>query len=257
MEKFICFLITRRLTSCNFCHCVIIMNTFAMLYALSMSIYWISRHNIEKFCLLKGKHLTGEFLDFGCGSTPYKSCFPLSQSYIGLEYDRKLDDGKYYSDGTNYYYDGALIPFADNSFDAIVSFQVLEHIKDLHTSLCELKRVSRPGAVFLFTVPLLWPEHETPFDFRRFTRWGITDIFDAAGLEVSDVVPLGSIYDVIFSFILDYINHHPSPLTKVLCKFIVPILNTASIVLNFLDPWACRSSRHCYLDLGVMATNPD
>ena len=81
MEKFICFLITPRLTSCNFCHCVIIMNTFAMIYALSMSIYWISRHNIEKFCLLKGKHLTGEFLDFIVVPL-YKSCFPYHRAIL-------------------------------------------------------------------------------------------------------------------------------------------------------------------------------
>ena len=58
------------------------MNTFAMIYALSMSIYWISKHNIEKFCLLKGKHLTENF-DFIVVPI-LKSCFPLSQSYIGL-----------------------------------------------------------------------------------------------------------------------------------------------------------------------------
>jgi ubiquinone/menaquinone biosynthesis C-methylase UbiE len=40
------------------------------------------------------------------------------------------------------------LPYADNSFDAVLSCGVLEHVHDPDASLEELKRVMRPGAVF-------------------------------------------------------------------------------------------------------------
>lgn len=222
-----------------------------------MNLYWIPRHHIEQFCLFYGKDYTGKLLDFGCGLSPYRSCFPKAQNYIGLEYDKNLLPGKYYSDGSKYFYDGFSIPFPDNSFDIVVSFQVVEHVSDLDHSLRELKRVSRPGAMLLFTCPLMWPEHETPSDFRRFTRWGIKNFMLSAGFKVINVVPLGSIYDVIFAFLLDYINHHPSSLSPIFCKIFTPLFNLLAKTLNHLDPWALKPSRSCYLDLGVIAINPD
>jgi ubiquinone/menaquinone biosynthesis C-methylase UbiE len=56
--------------------------------------------------------------------------------------------------------DAACMPFPDNSFDIIVSINVLEHIEDLYFALQECKRVLRPEGVMLFHFP--------PF----FSPWG-------------------------------------------------------------------------------------
>ena len=47
------------------------------------------------------------------------------------------------------------LPFKDNSFDLVVSFQVIEHItpKQVVTYLNEIKRVLRPGGTFIVTTP--------------------------------------------------------------------------------------------------------
>lgn len=49
--------------------------------------------------------------------------------------------------------DGLTLPFPDDSFDLVVSFQVIEHIEDPVPYLREIKRVARPGATILFTTP--------------------------------------------------------------------------------------------------------
>ncbi|MCP9787678.1 class I SAM-dependent methyltransferase [Cyanobium sp. Maggiore-St4-Cus] len=220
-----------------------------------MNIYWIPRHYIEEFCRKQGQVISGRILDFGCGSRPYAACFPDVHDYMGVEYDRNLQPGSFYEKDKVYFYDGLKLPFPDNYFDAIVSFQVIEHIENLHDSLCELKRVSRPGAKLLITGPLLWPEHEAPFDFRRFTRWGVEQIFNGAGLEVVEARPMGSIYDVLCVFLLDHLNTHRLILARKFCRFICPVINMISVLLNKLDPWALRDDRYCYLDLGLIATN--
>ncbi|MEX1018677.1 MAG: class I SAM-dependent methyltransferase [Litorilinea sp.] len=49
--------------------------------------------------------------------------------------------------------DAARMPFADNTFDAIVSINVLEHVDDLYHTLRECQRVLQPGGVMLFHFP--------------------------------------------------------------------------------------------------------
>jgi len=55
------------------------------------------------------------------------------------------------------------LPFADQEFDLVCAFDIVEHVDDDAAALSELARVAAPGAVLLLSVPLhqtLW----TPFD---------------------------------------------------------------------------------------------
>lgn len=218
-----------------------------------MSIYWIPRNNIAKACVREEIVITGTVLDFGCGSMPYAKYFNGCHEYIGIEYDRGLPSGSTYSKDKVIYYAGLSLPFPDNSFDSIVSFQVLEHVQDFGQTIQELCRVAKPGACFLLTVPLLWPEHETPFDYRRFTRWSAEQFLDDAGLIPVKLYPLGSIYDVIIMFILDYLDTHASSFARLLAQRLAPSLNLLSRVLNRIDTYSNRVDRYCYLDLCILA----
>jgi SAM-dependent methyltransferase len=200
--------------------------------------------------------VSGRVLDFGCGSRPYASYFSLASEYVGIEYDEKLGVHEHFIRDGVHFYGGRLLPFASNTFDVIVSFQVIEHVKCLEEIIGELMRVAKPGARFFLTLPLLWPEHEVPNDFRRYTRWGIRQLLEEAGLVVEWVEPLGTIYDVIIVLALDYLNTHPSRILSKLAFLLAPTLNLVSRVMNRLDRWATRSDRFCYLDLSIVATKP-
>jgi SAM-dependent methyltransferase len=54
--------------------------------------------------------------------------------------------------------DATRIPFADDSFDVVITSEMLEHVQDDVAALAEMTRVLRPGGRFAATVPSWMPE---------------------------------------------------------------------------------------------------
>jgi SAM-dependent methyltransferase len=80
------------------------------------------------------------------------------------------------------------LPFADESFDVIAAFDVIEHCEPESITLRELRRVLRPGGVLVVSVPAYqwaWSDHdEANGHHRRYTRSRIVDGLTAAGFAV-------------------------------------------------------------------------
>lgn len=54
--------------------------------------------------------------------------------------------------------DATALPFADASFDKVITSEVLEHVQDDVTAISEMIRVLKPGGMFAATVPAWGPE---------------------------------------------------------------------------------------------------
>ena len=54
--------------------------------------------------------------------------------------------------------DATRLPFADDTFDCVVTSEVLEHIQNDVTAISELRRVLKPGGTLGVTVPTWFPE---------------------------------------------------------------------------------------------------
>lgn len=69
------------------------------------------------------------------------------------------------------------LPFEDNSFDTVVSFQVIEHIKDDATYLKEINRILKPGGkAYLSTPNIKLTLSRNPWHIREYTAKELTDI---------------------------------------------------------------------------------
>src|SRR5437764_602685 len=126
-------------------------------------------------------NVRGKVLDVGCGSKPYRELFTVD-SYIGLDTARSGHDHSHSQ--VDVEYDGEVFPFADAEFDSVVCFQVLEHVFHPEQFLGEIRRVLRPGGKLLLTVPFVWDEHEQPYDFARYSSFGLRHLLEAGSFEL-------------------------------------------------------------------------
>ncbi len=118
-------------------------------------------------------------LDAGAGIGPYKSLFDHAV-YESADFEQA---DKAYQKST-YVCDLAAIPVEDNRFDFILFNQVMEHLPEPKRVLVELHRVLKPGGKMIYTGPLFYEEHEQPYDFYRYTQFGVRYLFDSAGFVI-------------------------------------------------------------------------
>jgi len=69
------------------------------------------------------------------------------------------------------------LPFVDNSFDTVLCISVLEHLTEPSRAVVEMQRVLKPGGTIIISVPFLFPIHESPNDYWRFTKYGLQHLF--------------------------------------------------------------------------------
>jgi SAM-dependent methyltransferase len=133
---------------------------------------------------------SGRLLDIGWGNKTYEKHFaPYVSSYIGLEFPatRRERIGDIYGTALS-------LPFAEQAFDTVVSFQVLEHVPDPQAAVNECHRVLKGGGKILLTTNFTWGIHEEPHDYFRFTRYALSFLFNRAGFKQVSVIPMAGFW---------------------------------------------------------------
>ena len=142
--------------------------------------FYLARKALWKEIAAHSQMLNGDLLDVGCGTMPYRKLFSVT-SYTGLEYDTPIARQRGVA---NAYYDGTTFPFENRKFDALLCNQVLEHVFTPDNFVNELARVIKPGGRLMLTVPFIWDEHEQPYDFARYTTFGLRALLERNGFRI-------------------------------------------------------------------------
>ncbi len=120
--------------------------------------------------------MSGQVLDVGCGEMPFRPLLGPGASYTGIDVPSAQAFGMRKSPDI-VAFDGRVIPFPDASFDHVLCTEVLEHVEEPSALIAEMLRVLRPCGTILVTVPFSARVHHAPFDFQRFTRFGLERLF--------------------------------------------------------------------------------
>jgi SAM-dependent methyltransferase len=155
--------------------------------------------NVKKY----SKFVSGKTLDVGSGSKPYIGLFSEVTSYIGMDIEQS--GHKHQREYIDVFYDGETFPFEENTFDSLVFFEVLEHVFNPDTFFKQISKVVKPGGNCLVTIPFIWGEHEQPYDFARYSSFGLKHMFDKHGFEIVEHKKYLTDFRLIFLLINSYL----------------------------------------------------
>ncbi|HWY25293.1 MAG TPA: class I SAM-dependent methyltransferase [Nevskia sp.] len=122
----------------------------------------------------------GRVLDFGCADSPYRSIVPAGAEYVAADLPGNPK-------ATVLVRDNGTLPCADGEFDAVLSSQVLEHVRNPATYLAECRRVLRPGGRLLLSTHGTMFLHRDPVDYWRWTCDGLRLALEQAGFRVIEL----------------------------------------------------------------------
>ena len=132
-------------------------------------------------------------LDVGAGDAPYRELFAHTE-YFTTDWEKSVHPG---ARGADYIGSADDLPIPDQSFEAVINTQVLEHVADPLAVLREIHRVLVPGGRFFLTVPLVWELHEEPYDFFRYTPHGLAHLLSQAGFVDVAIAPRNDCFTTI------------------------------------------------------------
>lgn len=194
---------------------------------------------------------SGVFLDVGCGFKPYKRMLTGEGSriehYIGLDIETETHQGD-----LDLRWDGRTIPLDDDSVDSAMATEVLEHCPEPEVLLSEVLRVLKPGGLFFFTTPFLWPLHEGPQDEYRYTPWSLERHLKNCGFTDIKIKPTGG-WDASLAQMLGlWVRRRP--MSKCRRRWLSLLLFPLYRILVAKDRPVAKFSHGCYMMPGIAGT---
>jgi len=150
---------------------------------------------IREYLSIVSHYAHGRLLDVGCGDSPHRAIFTGVDTYIAI--DRPSETYTNYTRinkrklAIDVVASADAIPFGDNSFNTVIATQLIEHLAEPQVFFTEGARVLCGGGALIITFPLVNQVHEQPYDFFRYTEFGVRHLCQRAGLEVFEVIPMG------------------------------------------------------------------
>ena len=128
-------------------------------------------------------------LDVGCFNKWPENVIPANSTYYGLDYLETAE--QWYKSIPDCYADARELPIANSSVDVVLLLDVLEHISDTMGVFSETSRVLKKGGCLIMQVPFLYPLHDEPRDYFRFTEHGFRILAEQMNFKIQKITATG------------------------------------------------------------------
>jgi SAM-dependent methyltransferase len=130
-----------------------------------------SLHTREILAELAPDYARGRLIDVGAGSSKYKDIFmPYISEYKACD--------SFEAPHIDKVVDAHDLSYDDEEFDTVICTMVLEHVQKPWVVASELQRVLRSGGHCIVGAPFMFPYHQDPEDYFRFSTAGMASLFD-------------------------------------------------------------------------------
>lgn len=210
-------------------------------------------YNIGDKYMEKYSHLyKGDVVDLGCGEAPYREYFlQYADSYLGVDWAESIHDTK--ADvvaDLNKPIEGV----EDAKADTVVSIATLEHLSEPQVMLDEAFRILKPGGMFMMQTPWQWMTHEAPYDFFRYSEYGLKHIMEKAGFTDVKIEAQSGFFTMWF-LKFNYFTSRLARGPKVFQLLVEIILGPIWCLLQLLAPLLDKVDNNWSLDtLGYITT---
>lgn len=134
---------------------------------------WLSKKiTREKLASFIEAHASdSKTLDLGSAWSPYAKYFP---NRTACDIEKR--------EGVDVVADAHDLPFLDGEFEVILCSEVLEHLHAPEKAISEMYRVLKPGGTLILTTRFMFPQHDVPHDYFRYTEYGMRHLFRQWGI---------------------------------------------------------------------------
>ena len=150
---------------------------------------WFALRNQEPGRDFIRLHAAGVVLDIGCADKMIAGFLPQGCRYIGLDYFETAHN--WYGSRPDVYGDAQNLPVASGKVDTVLLLDVLEHLPRPERCISEIARVLKPQGRLIMQVPFIYPIHDAPLDFQRWTRYGFEEMAKKQGFKFGQIISVG------------------------------------------------------------------
>lgn len=176
--------------------------------------------------------VSGKVLVIGAGHVDYSLYMPNASEIVHTDIDPSVNHRLIKADAHK-------LQFANESFDFVLAFEVLEHLHHPILAVAEFKRVLVSSGKFIGSIPFAFRIHGDPCDYQRFTRYGVEILF--SNFKTCQIIDYGNRIHVV----LDIIT------TSFFGFVLLRILNYLLIKVHFLN----GASHDCPSGYFIIASN--
>lgn len=211
-----------------------------------MSHNWLIYNCMDRFLQKYSRMYRGTLYDLGAGESPYQDFFlQYAGQYIAVDWAGSFHDTK-----ADIAADlNQTLPIESEVADTVVSLSVMEHLCEPQTMLNEASRILKPGGGIILQVPWQWWVHEPPYDFFRYTPFGLKYLFERAGFVDIIIEPQAGYFTTAvlkFNYFSNRFVKGPKLLRRAIKACLLPVWylgQKAAPVLDKLDRnWMLEAS---------------
>jgi len=132
--------------------------------------------------------LDGWVLDIGAGDRQALESLERVDQYVSIDVIPR--------DRPTVVADAHALPFSERTFDGVIARAVLEHVEDEQKVVSEVSRILKPGGLFMFSAPFIYPIHDA-VDHHRFTIYSLRSLADRHDFEIMRITSTGGYFGLL------------------------------------------------------------